>query len=227
MTWGMVAVAGATVVGSVISSSASKSAANQQSSAANNATALQKYQYDQTREDQAPWRTQGSAAVNSLGDLMGTSGNTGTNGYGSLNQKFNGSMMNQDDGYQFRLQQGQNALNRSAASKGSSLSGGTLKALNDYNQGAASQEYQNAYNRYNTDQTNTYNRLSSLAGLGQTSVNNTSQAGQNYANQSGQYSLYSGNANASATMSSANAWGSGLNTLANAYNQYSKTPSTT
>lgn len=55
-----------------------------------------------------------------------------------------------DPSYQFRLQQGQQALERSAFSKGMGLSGNLGQALVDYGQGAASQEYQSAFNRYAT-----------------------------------------------------------------------------
>lgn len=56
-----------------------------------------------------------------------------------------------DPGYQFRLQQGQDSVQASAAARGMGLSGATLKALAKYGQGAASDEYQNAYSRYNND----------------------------------------------------------------------------
>lgn len=52
-----------------------------------------------------------------------------------------------DPGYRFRLQQGLDAVQRSAAAGGKVLSGQTLKALNDYAQGTAAQGYQDAYNR--------------------------------------------------------------------------------
>ena len=53
----------------------------------------------------------------------------------------------QDPGYQFRLQQGQQALENSAAAKGMLRTGGTMKGLMDYNQAAASQEYDKTYGR--------------------------------------------------------------------------------
>lgn len=62
-----------------------------------------------------------------------------------------------DPGYQFRLKQGQQALERSASAKGTLLTGGTLKDLTDYEQGAASQEYGNVYSRSLQDWQNQYN----------------------------------------------------------------------
>ena len=52
-----------------------------------------------------------------------------------------------DPGYQFRLTEGQKALERSGAARGVTNTGGTLKNILDYGQQAASQEYGNVYNR--------------------------------------------------------------------------------
>lgn len=52
-----------------------------------------------------------------------------------------------DPGYRFRMQQGQQALEQSAAAKGTLRGGATMKALQDYAQNVGSQEYQNAYAR--------------------------------------------------------------------------------
>lgn len=115
--------------------------------------------------------------------------------FGSLAQGWNQTFQSptavteqNDPGYQFRLAQGNQALQNSAAARGGLLSGGTAKALTDYNQNAASNEYGNVYNRalqnyntnYNTftnDQTNLFNRLAALSGQGQVSANNLSNAG--------------------------------------------------
>lgn len=48
---------------------------------------------------------------------------------------------------QFRAQQGQQAIERSAAARGTLLNGGTLKALEDFRQGLASTEYDKDFNR--------------------------------------------------------------------------------
>ena len=72
-----------------------------------------------------------------------------------------------DPGYAFRLQQGQQALARSAAARGGAISGAALKDLNNYAQGSASQEYQNAFNRYETATQNRYQNLFGVANAGQ------------------------------------------------------------
>lgn len=62
-----------------------------------------------------------------------------------------------DPSMNFRIKQGTDALENSAAARGGLLSGATLKGVSDYAQNTASQEYANAYNRayqdrgYNTD----------------------------------------------------------------------------
>jgi len=53
-----------------------------------------------------------------------------------------------DEGYQFRLGEGQKAIQGAASADASSLSGGTIKDLIKYNQGMASQEADRAYGRY-------------------------------------------------------------------------------
>jgi hypothetical protein len=104
---------------------------------------------------------------------------------GSLMKKFSLQDYVADPGYQFRLSEGMKGLDRSAAARGGLQSGSALKAAANYSQNAASQEYGNAYNRYNTDQGNQYNRLANVAGFGQTANNANAMTGMNYANQVG------------------------------------------
>ena len=52
-----------------------------------------------------------------------------------------------DPGYQFRLQQGQQALDRSLAARGLSQSGAALKAAQEYGQGLADQTYNDYFSR--------------------------------------------------------------------------------
>lgn len=102
-----------------------------------------------------------------------------------------------DAGYQFRLKEGLNAINSSAAASGGLNSGATLKALTQYGQNFASNEYNNAYNRE-------YNRLSQLAGYGSNASNNlASAAGQYGTNISNNY-MGLGNAGAASSLAQAN-----------------------
>jgi hypothetical protein len=69
--------------------------------------------------------------------------------------------MTADPGYQFRLQQGQEALERSGAALGVTNTGGTLKDILDYGQRAAAQEYGNVFGRqrdvYDLNERNRFN----------------------------------------------------------------------
>lgn len=206
----LVTAAVITVGGGLVAANQAKQAAKGQANAANQANQLAASEYEQNRLDQAPWRQAGGAAVGRLSTLLGLSGK-GEEGYGALNQDFNYDQ-NADPGTQFRIAMANKALERSAAAKGNLMSGGTMKALAGYNQDMASQEYQNAFGRWKSNQDTTYNRLASLAGLGQTSVQATGQAGQNFANQYGQNLMGAANAQGAANIAGTNAIIGGFNT---------------
>lgn len=115
-------------------------------------------------------------------------------GYGSLLERFDMTKFEEDPGAQFRREQAQQALERSMAAQGVTLGGGgygtinpqVAQALNEQQQGLASQEYGNAYNRYVQDQLNTYNMLTGAAGIGQGTLGTVAGAGQNMATNVGQ-----------------------------------------
>ena len=213
MSWIAAAVVGGAVIGggaSIIAgesqSDAARDAANASADAARYQTDVQKQIYDQTRADQEPWRETGA---NALGQLAQP----------DLLRPFAMSDFEADPGYEFRRAEGMRAIERSAAARGGALSGGALRATERFGQGLASQEYQNAFERYNTGQTNTFNRLASLAGVGQTANAATGQAGSNFANavtgisqadatNQGNALLAAGNARASGYLGAGNAIGS-------------------
>jgi len=97
---------------------------------------------------------------------------------------FDPSQIQNTPEYQFQLQQGTQAVQQSAAASGSLLSGGTLKALDQYSQGLASTAYQQAYNNalttYNTNYQNKASGLLNLTGLGTQATNSANSAYQNY-----------------------------------------------
>ena len=141
--------------------------ANQKALEARNA------QYGTTQGYLDPYNKAGTGALNQLSDYTGEGG--------KWNRSFNMDDFQQDPGYQFRMAQGQKALERSAAAKGNLMSGGTAKALVGYGQEMGSQEYGNAFGRYQTERSNQYNQLMGLAGIG---MNAASQQA-NYSNQLG------------------------------------------
>jgi hypothetical protein len=198
-------VAGAVVGSSLIGASAARGGASSQANAANRAAELQQQQYEQTRQDQMPFR---EAGVRALNKLEGASDYT----------PFGMQQFQQDPGYGFRLSEGQKALDRSAAARGGLISGGALKAAQRYGQDMGSQEYTNAFNRYQTERQARLGPLQSLAGVGQTSVNQLGQAGQNYASNVGNLMTGGAAAQAAGGVGAANAITSGLGTYMN-YNQ--------
>jgi hypothetical protein len=127
-----------------------------------------------------------------------------------------------DPGYAFRLTEGQKAIERSTAARGGLQSGAALKAAARFGQDLASQEYQNAFNRYQINRSNQLNPLQSLMGAGLTSANTlTSAAGQTGQNLMQGYGNL-GQARASGYIGGANALNQALNTGSNMYmmNQY-------
>jgi hypothetical protein len=97
------------------------------------------------------------------------------------------------------------ALERSAAARGGLLSGNTMRGIQRFGQDLASQEYGNAFNRFQIERAARLNPLQSLMGAGQSATNvmtgATGQAGQNI----GQMQLGAGQARASGYIGSANA----------------------
>ena len=83
----------------------------------------------------------------------------------------------------------------------------------------ASQEYTNAFNRYQAERAGTLNPFQSLAGQGQTAANTIGNYGANYANQAGENFMGAGNARASGYIGAANAIGGGISNLSNQYYQ--------
>ena len=140
-----------------------------------------------------------------------------------------------DPGYQFRLQQGEQALQRSAAAQGNLLTGNTARDVNAYGQDYASSEYGNVYQRalgqyqqnyniFNQNQAKAYDRLSAQAGMGQQAVGQLGAFGQGYAANAGNILMGGGAqqaqdiqnaaaARASGYVGSANQWGGALGGL--------------
>lgn len=140
--------------------------------------------------------------------------------FGFLLKRFSDTNWQADPGYQFRLDQGNKSLQNMAAMTGNLNSGRALKDAIGYNSGMASQEYGNAYNRFNTDQTNIYNKLAALAGMGQSSASSLAGVSQNYANQVGNNLAQGANAQAAGAVGQSNAINQGIGTAGNALGAY-------
>jgi len=99
-----------------------------------------------------PYVQSGQAANTELGNIV-----SDPNSW--LNKQYTGEDLQNDPGYKFRLNQGTQALNNSAAAKNGLLSGTQSKALNEYNQNYASNEFGAANARYQQGIGNRYNAL--------------------------------------------------------------------
>jgi hypothetical protein len=195
-------VAGSVVASSLIGANAAGKAASTQAGAANRAAELQQQQFERQVELQAPFR---EAGVRALPELEAASRYT----------PFGMSQFQADPGYAFRLSEGQKALDRSAAARGGLISGGALKAATRFGQDMGSQEYTNAFNRYQTERSARLNPLQSLAGMSQTATNQLGAAGQNYATNAGNALTSGAAAQAAGYVGQANAINSGLGTYLN------------
>ena len=212
---GIVSSVAGNVVGGLLGGKAAKSAANTQAASADRATELQREMYEKNIELNAPFREAGLSAQNKLLDYLGLSAGAG----GKYAKDFSMQDFQQDPGYAFRMAEGMKALDRTAAARGGMLSGAALRGATRYGQEMGSQEYTNAFNRYQTNRANQLNPLQSLMGGGQTAAGQVANAGQNYANQAGQNYMNAGNARASGYVGAANSW---TNAIGNAYNQYNQ-----
>lgn len=224
----MSAVATAIVGGAVIGgygasraadtqSAAARDAASVQAQSAREAQALQKQMFDIQREGQEPFRQAGLTGQNRLMEYLGLGGNAGAAGYGKYGRDFGMSDFQADPGYAFRLGEGQKALDRSAAARGGLISGGALKAATRYGQDMGSQEYQNAYNRYQTNRTNQLQPLGNLMSMGQSAAANQGAAAGQYGANAGNMITNAGNAMAGGITGAGNAQAAGQLGMANTF----------
>jgi hypothetical protein len=193
----------AAIVGSsLLGASAANSAANTQANAANRSADLQYKQYQEDVARQKPFYDVG---VNALPKLVKASEYT----------PFSMQNFQQDPGYAFRLSEGQKQLDRQAASRGGLISGGALKAATRFGQEMGSQEYTNAFNRYQIEREARLKPLQSLTGMGQTTASTLGTTGSNMAGNVGEAYMGGANARASGYVGGANAITSGLGTYLN------------
>jgi hypothetical protein len=167
--------------------------------------ALQKEIYEKQVALQNPFLQSGNLSNAELMRQMGLAGDATSAGYGNMLRDFSTEDFQADPGYAFRLSEGLKALDRTAAMRGKMMSGQALKAAGRYGQDVASQEYQNAYNRYNTNNLNRYNMLAGQQNVGMNAADRIGQAGQFYATGGGQNIVGASQARASQYQPIANA----------------------
>lgn len=177
MTWIAAAIVGSAVVGGIASNKAAgtqarateaataaqtastEKAINAQALAAEKGIEAQERMFERQVALQEPWRV---AGVNALNKLIPMS---------MEYQPFTAREFQADPGYAFRLNEGIKALDRSAAARGGLLSGNQLRGVTEYGQNLASQEFTNAFNRYQAERAARMQPLQSLAGVGQSASN--------------------------------------------------------
>lgn len=115
-----------------------------------------------------PYTQAGSTAADVL--------NAGIAPGGDFNKVPTQADLQMDPGYEWRQKQAEQALERSAAAHGGVNGGGFQRDLNREIQGAASQEYQAAFNRFQTSTQNRFANVYGVAGLGQQAA--TTQGGR-------------------------------------------------
>jgi len=183
------------IAGGLIQSRSADKATKAQTRAANNELALQRQIYDETSANFSPYREGGLNAFNAIQSEMGLG--EAPEGYGGFQAT---------PGYQFAVDQGTRALEGSAAAGGNLRSGATMKALQNYGQGMANQEYGNYMSR-----------LGTLANMGQAAAGNQAAAGANFAAGAGNAMQNIGNAQSAGAIAQGNAWSGGINNALGAY----------
>lgn len=154
---------------------AAENAEDAQYAATQQALAEQRKAYEEAKSGLSPYTQMGTDSTALISRLFGLGG-----------QPSDMSSFFTSPGYKFRLQQGEDAIGRSAAANGGLFSGATGKALNDYAQGQASQEFNSYLDRLfgmsNNGQTAATNLGSMRMGNGANLANLQTQIGTNQAN---------------------------------------------
>ena len=192
---------GASLAAAGTQANAAEQAQQLQANEAQTALGFQEQQYNTEQQELQPWIQQGQGAIGTLGQLVPQL-NAAEAAYPGF-QAPTAAQAAATPGYQFTAQQGEQAVQNSAAARGGLLSGNTLTAEQQYGQGLASttyqqtynnalQQYQQAYQQFQNQQANQFNRYASLAGVGQQAVGTAGQLGQAAAGNVGNISLTTG-----------------------------------
>lgn len=200
--------AAAALLGARMMSSSAEKAAQTSASAADRAADVQRQMFERQVELQEPWRQAGMTALNKLIPLA------------TEYTPFGMSQFQQDPGYAFRMGEGMKALERSAAARGGLLSGAALRGIQRYGQDLASQEYANAFNRYQAERQARLGPLQSLAGVGQTATQALTGAAGQYGMNIGNIGMRQGDVAANALLARGSTYGRALGDIGYLAGQY-------
>lgn len=209
--------AGASLAGGLIGAAGARQAASTAADASTNALNLQRDIYGQQTALNAPYREAGITAQNKMLSLLGLGGDKATPGYGQYAKDFSMADYEADPGYAFRLSEGLKQLGSQARAQGGAGGGRTMMGMQKYAQGLASEEYGNAFNRYQTNRANQLNPLGSLMSSGQAAANQQSAAAGTYGANAATTMGNAANIAGSAQLGAANTLAGGLGTAASAY----------
>ena len=152
-------------------------------------------------------------------ELLGLGGNTGAAGYGQYSRDFGMQDFQQDPGYAFRLSEGLKQLGSQARAQGGAGGGRTMMGIQNYAQGLASQEYGNAFNRYQTNRQNQLAPLGSLMSSGQAAASGQVGSQGQYGANVGNLMMTGGANQANAALMQGNIGAQQFNTLGRGLNQ--------
>lgn len=214
------AILGGSIIGAGASIAGSRSAARASQNATNTAVGESRRQFETTRQDLLPYIQTGQGALSMLARLYGIPqgggttiegdfrhvpgdiGPRGTRLLGRIPGRGPGapttptgpdsSVFFESPDYQFNLEQGQQAIDRSLAARGKALSGQGVKEGARFASGLASREFGSFFDR-----------LATLAGIGNTGAAQSAAAGSTSASQIGGAALTNGATQANARMSAA------------------------
>ena len=210
----------ASIGGGLMAARGAKKAARAQRRAAESAERTQREMFERQIELQEPFRQAGMTAQQQIMQLLGIGGDASAEGYGSMARPFGQADFEADPGYAFRQAEGMRALERSAAARGGLLSGNMMRGIQRFGQDLASQEYQNAFNRFQIERAARLNPLQSLMGSGQSAANVMTGAAGQAAQNIGQMQLGAGQARASGYIGQANALAGALQGIGSAAVQF-------
>lgn len=171
---------GAAIIGGGQQTEASKYAGDLSYQAMMESNKLTREMWEQGRKDMAPYRWAGYGALSTLTDLMGIAmpGREPSENFGYLTDPYTGENLYDDPSYKFRMEQGVEALDKSASARGKLLSGEQDEDLITFGQEFASTEFERAYNRHRTEQQDTFSRLFGITEAGRGAAITGAQMGQ-------------------------------------------------
>lgn len=215
MPWAVAAAAvaaGGAYLASSSQASAEKQAANTSAAASNEAVNTQLQMYNQTASNLSPFLNAGTGTLPNLQSLLAPGGPIGTLlGLGPNGSAGENAALQNTPGYQFAVQQGGQALDRSAAARGTVLSGGQLKDAETFGQGLASQLYGTTLSQLGTYA----GQLGSVVNTGENAGANVGNAGTATGGQVGTSLLTGANQQAGSIAGAGTATASGYTSAAN------------